>query len=232
MTTPDKSPQLGYASALPWHRRRRTKWMSVGIVALLVLGSSVFWGPWIVHRGERWYWINQCKNFRRPPGTIVYDSVHPVAQRPRYRTLPAASMPVPLCLSRLMALLSPPGLRSDGTIFLHLLHCPAGDRLVSLDLFRDANGALCAQPRVIRPNNGYDAVEIDGGQATTLLLSSDAIVYSAQTDSDDASHFSFQVIQDRHRMIFDGWLTENQKVVIQAPKTAMTLPDEVDFERD
>src|SRR5207302_434407 len=84
----------------------------VAIISLRLL-------PVAAHRARLMYWQNRCLTYSPPSGVWVTPKQKHVVRD----------------WTAFYALLSPPGLKSDGTIFLHERRTPSGKRrLVSADV--------------------------------------------------------------------------------------------------
>ena len=123
---------------------------------------------------------------------------------------------VPDCWSRLYAKLSPPGGVMDGVIFLHERVSPAGGRrLVVVELRNGPSLGAVAYSRVFALGGLLDKpkelASYDGGH----VFDPRARVYAGVPDPNDASHFTFEVRTDGATEGYDGWLTDDDQILIE-----------------
>ena len=133
---PPTPAAIVYAPAPPRHRRLLRRWL-LPALAIGVLASAYWWGPPAWFRVQLAYFERQCAGYTAPPETIVFTDVPEDAKR--LAATPQGYQPgptpdsvyrVPGAWSKFYALLSPPGLQSFGTAFLHERRSPGGKPLL------------------------------------------------------------------------------------------------------
>jgi hypothetical protein len=137
---------------------------------------------------------------------------------------PSATPSVPQEWAKFYAMLSPPGMFSSGTVFLHERTSPSGNRrLVAVDasLSMHSTPAILLVPRVIRPGSllAEPAESIHTSAGYISAPPADA-VHAGQLDSADASHFTIRVVSNSREQILDGWLRDDDQVVIERRSSA------------
>lgn len=213
------TPELQYA---PWppRGRRVARRLSFLAVVLAVACTSVWWFPRLRDNAQMFYWQRQSMAHAVSPVTVVHDRPAGPANAP------PAVMLVPRAWTNLYRSISPPGLRSQGTVFLHALRPREGTRrLVAVDV-ADAGpitsrrhvehveltwrviepGVVLTRPRVVR--TGERALLFDRNLSGYQLT-------AGRVDPADPSHFTFTcVVGDRTHTI-DGWLRSDDSVSIE-----------------
>jgi hypothetical protein len=139
---------------------------------------------------------------------------------------------VPACWAAFYARLSPPGNVSRGTVLLHELRTPRGERrLVAIDAARrcgELNAAIMLLPRVFELGTPLRLPREVLSGSDAIALDDAVVMYAAQTDPQDRSHFTFHYEIDGREHVVDGWLDEGDRVTMQEQKdviSTMTQPE-------
>jgi hypothetical protein len=220
---PSAQPQLHYAPAPPRHRRRHIVVWLLALAAVLVLILSPRWAPLIWRNARLLYWQRKCMGYA------------PADNQPAMRYEPSAlrvQAVVPVPWQEFMHCFALGFSRADATIFVHERISPGGHhRLVGLNVFAPSiflahNPGLQYEPVVIRPGGLFTGASVVGPYKVGVLLNSKEpmLIFPAVTDESDASHFSFECRQDSCSTIFDGWLRDDDSVVIEPRQPAPTPP--------
>ena len=140
---------------------------------------------------------------------------------------------IPKQWARFYQLLTSNSFQSAGTIFLHERTSPGGNRrLVAIDATAPnlcTGGARGIIRRVIvpasflsKPREIIDLVAIHDGP----YLPSNTTFFASQPDLHDPSHLVIEYEVDRQRHVMDGWLTDDDKVLLEhrAPPVALVTP--------
>src|SRR5438128_2402310 len=125
-----QAPSLPYAPPLPQRRRRWVRrLMGVGLL-IAVASTGPLWFPPVSGRLQTLYWQQQCLSHCTPPSTVVNERLAGNTRRPAVKIVPAH-------WEKLYDQVSPPGLLSEGTVFLGELRSRSGARrLVAVDVPR------------------------------------------------------------------------------------------------
>jgi hypothetical protein len=161
------------------------------------------------------YWQNRCLAYTAPANHRVFDpnSSGPYQSPPEW--------------TKFYAIYSPPGLRSAGTIFLHELKKPDGERrLVALDLESESAGLLSVvYPRVFIPGTLLRSpAEAKAASNRCLIEMPSATLFSAVPDPADPTHFTFKAQLNSLQITYDGWLGNDDRVVI-GPRKITSAPN-------
>lgn len=224
---------LEYAPHPPSRRRRIVRRASVFFALIVVVGIAIRWLPAARDRIQIQFWQRQCLNHRPAPGKVVYDDegerTRKLLADPRYQVrYPGAQDAyfVPRHWSELYARLSPPGLNSNGTVFLGRMTTPAGQtRLVALDVtYLPGPGTSWAgivpaeipswflTARVIQPGSVLNRPKLLSSSTESLSrMDIPSPVLTANLDPEDSSHVA--LLGDR----VDAWLRDDDTVLI-APR--------------
>jgi hypothetical protein len=192
--------RLDYVPVTPTpFRSGLVRYSMAGLMASAALLSAITWGPQSLRRVGLYLLQRQCAAYVAPPN------------------LPAIGA-VPDCWSRFYARLSPPGGKPDGMIFLHERVSPSGNRrLVALELHLgsgnhegpEAHARVIALGTPARPPREIFQL---GGE---LRFQSGASVSAATADESDSSHFVFVITGANGNQTIDGWLTDDDRVILE-----------------
>jgi hypothetical protein len=160
----DQRDALHYAPPPPLRRRRVFRRVALLLALLIAVGAGIRWFPLLREHVLLQILQRRCMNYQPAPGQVVFDKGAATAallKDPKYTALrwsEPAAYSVPKDWSDFYALLSPPGLKSWGTVFLGTMRTPQGEtRLVAVDMTVDntlATGSMDAfllTARVIEP---------------------------------------------------------------------------------
>jgi hypothetical protein len=140
-----RSP-LEYAPTPAQRWRISARAILASVFAALVV-SGWWWAPPTWRRMQLLYWQHRCLEYQPANDQVVYDPKSAAPAHP------------PAAWSNFYSIYSPPGFRSAGTVFLHELQKPNGDRrLVAVDLDLYSLGpTLVAYPRVFIPGSLFES---------------------------------------------------------------------------
>jgi hypothetical protein len=197
------APQLNYAPHTPAHKRL-SRWIIIASILLACIASSLWWLPTEWRRIQLLYWQQQCLAYTTAADQVVFD--------------PKSSGP-PKCpqeWTKFYSIYSPPGFRSVGTLFLHELHRPDGQRrLVALDLDSRDPVVSVVFPRVFVPGNLLQsAYETSSVSSSYEIPVPSAIIFAGMPDPADPTHFTFKAQLNATVVIFDGWLGNDDRITI------------------
>jgi hypothetical protein len=190
----------------PSRRRRgpRPRVLIGGAVVLSILATAYLFGPRAWWKVQVLYWQSRCMTHTHEPETVVASNT-------------VCSIPVKWL--RLYALLHPPGLISDGTIYLHKRISPAGNRrLVTVDSqgFTDFTVHMRdIHVRVFRPATLCSPPSQRSHELSTVLLPKPQRIFAGESDAENASHFVFRYEHNGRIYIVDGWLQDDDSVKIE-----------------
>jgi hypothetical protein len=182
------------------------------IAATLLLAALIAYrfAPLAWRQARLLYWQSRCMNYSAPADRIVYST------RGSVWVIPAE-------WSKFYALMSPPGLHSEATVFLRERISPMGNRrLVAVDMLRANHGMLLPVGRVIIPGSAIASpteYPQHRGIIPEAAVDSDSIIIAGQPDAVDASHFTIRMIENGTQMIFDGWLRDDDQVLLEPRPT-------------
>lgn len=234
-TTLPTSPQLDYAPPIPWRRKLRSRrWALRALIAVVLLGL-VAAAPSLWRRAQLVYWQRQCMSYTPAPEQLAFERdparpQHIIEEFPSVKYDLAGTSLEPGTYFTLPAWerfyeLAGGGLRSNGTLFVHRRTSPRGNtRLVAVDLVRAyASGELITAARVFslgglyRPPRELTAATI-APNAVPLNRPDAKIVrvFVGTPDPSDPSHFTIDYELDGQRHTLDGWLRDDDTVVIES----------------
>jgi hypothetical protein len=124
-----------------------------------VVAAGVWWFPAVRGRAVLYLLQRQCLNHAPPADEVVYaagaERASALMSDGRYHHFagpPQAAFLVPQYWSDFYSALSPPGFKSNGTVFLGRMKTPDGDtRLVAVDMVIDSSSEILLTSRVIQP---------------------------------------------------------------------------------
>jgi hypothetical protein len=217
MDTDRPPPKIDYAPAPPWHRRKTATRILIGVAVVLALGLVWRAKPIIVRQVRLLYLQGKCLEYNAPKDEVLI-------------TAASARLPgkVPPEWSQFYTLLSPPGLQSGGTLFLHKRVSPKGNRrLIAVDFDNGYTANLrsasysCAV-RVIKPGFGVTAPSenVQPSPFGTMHGFPDGKIIAGTPDPNDLSHFTIESILTldgvTRRRITDGWLRDDDTVLLES----------------
>ena len=241
-----RSKQLDYGRPMAWHGRRRTQQAVLLFASLIVVTCLWFGGPvaWqhfeqIWSRWELIGWQNKCLAYAAPLHQIVYDDDPAAAERllaldPQYRLFrwhPPFVAYCPAVLRRFSATVADSGI---GPVFMHERCSPAGHRrLVLVQLIPSA--AIACQCTVVSPAIlAHEGCRV--GENTVILFRMRRPderwrFYAGQPDTADSSHFSIGYEVDHLKGSIDGWLQDNETILLQFGHSQTAVGDGMSCER-
>ena len=216
-------PKLNYAPPPPMHRRQIFRRWIYTAVLMCIVASGWWWTPPAWRRVQVLYWQHRCMVYAAPKDKVVLRA-SPLILLPGGIDRHAHASPIiPEEWSRYYRLISPPGLQSDGTLFLHELRKNSGEsRLVAVDINSNLpDGGHSAFARVIFPGSLVHPPAQSARYCDYYIGSDDSefIAFAGCRDPTDASHFTFRIISDSQDRTFDGWLQSDDSVVIGERKS-------------
>jgi hypothetical protein len=215
--TPSAAPQLQYAPKPPLRKRRFARRLISGFIALLLLLGLWHWWPHIWLRLQILYWQEQCAEYVMPANQIVFELDSSGQVVSNFTAQP---------WSEFYSRLSPPGMRSDATLFVRRLRTAGGTkRLVAVsllserrsdgefflfDIRRFAADSLFGFPRekIDRWNleNALERVGVWRKEGLTLRI------HGGQVDPNDASQFRILIERGDEQFTVIGHLHDDGKV--------------------
>ncbi len=208
------SPQLDYAPKPSLARRRWLRQFAVVLIALLLATVAWRWGRSSLERMRINRLYSRCAAHVMPADKVIFETDY--SKQDQHFT--GYTPPVWLELNQAATAVT---LNSQGTAFLHELRTPSGQRrLVGVDLIILSRSQLVFQPRkfvpgvsILRPPHQVRGLQKDMGLDTAPkgLLS----VYAGQLDPSDPSHFTIEYRTDAHTGIIDGWLKDDDTVILE-----------------
>jgi len=190
---------LAYEPAATRRRALLARWSFTTLALCLAAAALLHWGPESLRRVEMFWLQRQCAAF-------CLDSATPALRQ------------VPECWTRFYAKLSPPGGNPDGMIFLHERHSPAGNRrLVAIELHAgsDHDSAQLLTSRLITPGNPTRLPREVLAAGGSLRFRPELSIGTARPDDSDPSHFVFEADNPAGGQTFDGWLTDDDRLIIE-----------------
>ena len=214
---PSASPvPLDYAPPPPWHARRRARHATSAVLILLILLIGVRYLPLAWRNIRLYYWQQRCLAFAHPAGHETAVVVHGGA--------------VPREWQLFYQLLSPPGLMSHGTVYLHEARTPDGKRrLVAIDVIGSSHGDLRLTRRVfdiaslLRPPSEL-AWPANGSFLLPQSLQRNTVLFFGSPDPRDASHFTIDYLSGGDKSTIDGWLQKDNTVVLEPRHPTLAPP--------
>lgn len=231
---------LGYWQGRLWSRKRPLKGRLLMGGVLVIAVAVYFRGPELWRQAQLIFYQQRCLNQNLPADRPVYEqrpaAARELVSRYGYRAMSdGGAYYVDANWAGFNALLAPPGIAPNATLYLHQRRTPDGeDRLVAVELLTvrsiGSARALDFLVRVIEP--GYLSMPKDLSAGGGLVLGRAIVsaestlrVFAGQSDPDNPSHFAIEYQEDdtRHRTI-DGWLKNDGTVVLEPRDTPSTLP--------
>jgi hypothetical protein len=233
------------ASGLPWHRRRRWR-RTLLVLGALTCAAAAFWlGPPVGRHVTLLRLQRRCMAYSQLAGHVAYDAHAEQAEAlpnadARYQLMLdpkryAVSMPdvgyvVPEWQD-LYAAISPPGMKPAATLFLHERRNRRGEaRLVavhSVPAFVGYHRASHLSIRTVRPGTLL-ARPVLLWETTSLTSVGDPVgdaerIITGRADPSDDSHFTFEIESMGERDTIDGWLRDDDSVVLEFRQRASSV---------
>ena len=215
MTT---STELHYAPKPPLLRRTRVR-AAFAFAAIVALASAgLLWGKPAWAKVQLLYWQARCMSHIAPQDRVV--------------AAPRQPGQVPAAWARFYKIANSSSFLSRGTVFLHERRSQAGARrLVALDL-AEANscvgGGLRMVSRVFVPASAFSSPReiIDWVGWNEAPVMPNATFFAGQPDPEDSSHFVIRYAMAGKEHVMDGWLTDDDKVLLEhrGPPVALVTP--------
>jgi hypothetical protein len=173
---------------------------------VVVVAAGIKWFPQVNEHVLLQVWQRRCLNHHPPADQVVYteDPQRSAALLAdgQYQSMPTstpAAFLVPKYWADLYATVSPPGLKSHGTVFLGRMHSANGvERLVAIDMVIEnpARDDVLLVTRVVEPASllGRPRVVQTTGSRFVSYHLRDKPVAPAQVDAQDPTHL----------LLFDG----------------------------
>ncbi|HVT90066.1 MAG TPA: hypothetical protein VHD56_14530 [Tepidisphaeraceae bacterium] len=196
-------------------RSSRVKRLIIAWMCILIVGGLAWrhgpYGWWYL---QVLYWQNQCLNYSFPPGQQI---------------IPGSSVFIPRPWDQLYSILYTPTVPTDGTLFLHERRSPSGNiRLVVLDtrlFFDGTDDSIQPVARIFRAGSVLRIVD----ELPTPVISANALaktdkLFAGQIDLANPSHFTIGAVLNGQETIIDGWLEDDDRVLLEPRLTAATRP--------
>jgi hypothetical protein len=211
----DIAAQLDYAQASAWRRRkgiRRVVLITTGLVVLLL---SLRWLAPAWDHARLLHFQGQCLAYHLPADRVVSGSADQDVCAP--------------CWREFYALFSPPGRKVQGTVFLHEMRRPDGERrLVALEASNVNNGwhdrlggRIAFEYHVFAPASPWRRATLLANAPLNLSIPyQDGAgvhlqVLAGQPDPADAAHFTLKVRNGPRSITFDGWLGPDDTLLLE-----------------
>lgn len=234
---PAAPPRMDYAPRPPLRRRRWVRRLGVCVVLLAAGGSTLWWLPPVWRNVQVLRMQARCASFTAPPDRVVYDrdrarGAQLRAFDPRYATIAGGTAAyVAAEWADFYAVVSPPGARPAATVFLHERRNSRGERrLIAVT----AHPGIFANPRgvfldwyVLRPGTSLTRPKLLHNAESHLALErrdGDLRLFAGQPDPKDVAHFTFDFEQFDYRGTVDGWLRDDDTLVIERRGAHLPLP--------
>jgi hypothetical protein len=240
---------IDYGPAAPVVGRRRLRRWAVLGATLLVAAAAPLWWPPAWRQAQLLHWQRQCARYSAPAGQVAYSEdpakVARLGNAPDYIQPVRDSVgTVPEAWSRFYSIVSPPGLRSLGTVFLHRRQSPNGtERLIALDVV-STDIKVGAGPygrgsftwphiharsfRMAGPLG--DPVEKrcwPSARSAIEFPFTDVTLYAGQPDPGDPSHFTIGYTGSTGESgIIDGWLRDDGLVALEMREPSTSRADD------
>lgn len=205
--------QLDYARGLSWHKRPWTRRATLAAVLVLSLVASRKWLAAAWDHGRLLYWQGQCLSYTAPPEYLVA----------RLNGSQTAA-----CWAAFYARFSPPGRNPYGTVFLHEMRKQDGSRrLVAVEVSRfmglgsNPDVEFSMEFHVIDPATPWRSARLvgNGDVRPTFWYEGGGAehfeIRAGQPDQSDRSHFTVEVAWKGRATTLDGWLREDDTVVME-----------------
>jgi hypothetical protein len=207
------STQLDYAHEPAALRRRNVRRALTATILLVIALASVKWLVPAWRHAQLVYWQNKCLAYGLGDKPVVTSSV--------------GGNCAP-CWREFYNLFSPPGRKALSTVFLHELRKPDGTRRlvaieadtftglgnapdseVTLDYHVIAPATLWRRPQLVTNANLRPYFYYEGGEGKHFDI------HPGRADPANASHFTFDVTWRARRVTLDGWLRDDDTVLLE-----------------
>jgi hypothetical protein len=232
-------PQLDYSPAPP----RPARWLRLILLALLACGLLVVTLRWSLTAYDL-YWVHRlysrCAGFSHPPTMPVYTELaaehDTLYQRGDYGSLASPNGMiahfVPPAWRQFNSAAAGSRINTWATLFLHELNTPDGKRrrLVGVDLTGWSRGDridLYTCVRVFSPAPLLRTPTLIFTSTPMLSLSPQegvVRILAGQLDPADPSHFTISYTVNDKPGVYDGWLKDDDRVVLEPRPTPTTAP--------
>jgi len=199
---------LDYAAPPPRHRAILRRALIIGSFVFLCL-SVLLSAKWVTRTLTYHYWLNRALNYRASPGQLVLDA-----------TLTKAFFYSPPEVSHMG------DSASLATIFLHGMCLPGRDErlvIVTADYSPPLGqrNSLCffAEVVPIMPSG-----HLEDWPAVRVTVAHHCQIFAGQPDPSNAAHFTFVCEIDGTKHLYDGWLQQNDGVLIAERKPLVAVP--------
>jgi hypothetical protein len=213
---------LHYAPPPPLRRRRVFRRVAFLLALLIAVGAGIHWFPLLREHVLLQLLQRRCLNHTAGPDEVVFEPDPAAAKRlfsdKRYQAAPRSSpcaFLVPQYWSDLYARLSPPGLRSDATVFLGRMSTADGQEfLVAIDLTFNAlphsypEYGMLMTSRVIEPHRLARPRLVFSATKQFIASGIPGTLKAGRRDLADASHLT--LLNDR----VDGWLRNDGSMTL------------------
>jgi hypothetical protein len=175
----------------------------LGLGLVVVAAAAIKWFPQVHEHVLLQVWQRRCLNHHPPADQVVYaedpQRAAALLNDRRYQSMPGsapAAFLVPNYWADLYATVSPPGLKSHGTVFLGRMRSSDGvERLVAIDMVIEspARDDVLLVTRVVEPASllGRPRVVQTMGSRFVSYHLRDKPVTPAQVDPQDPTHLLF-----------------------------------------
>jgi hypothetical protein len=191
------------------------------MILLALAATSPWWGRALWLRAQVAYWQQRCMNYVAPADVVVaqltwFDEFP--ADRPITSTIPRE-------WSEFYQLVSPPGFQSGGTLFLHEMRRPSGERILVAVDYTSSTGWNWGhfQIRTFQPAKGWNLprqIEDKKWRLTTPLARG-AEFFAGQIDPADPTHFTARYRAGDVEYVIDGWVRAD---TVDLESRAVTQP--------
>jgi hypothetical protein len=216
-----------------WHRRRRWRrsLLLAGLIA--VAGSAVWWGPPVGGHVMLLRLQRRCMSYTQPSGHVAYIAEGGGIRNPRTGTA-ADFVPYQHALpewEKLYAAIAPPGMHPSASVFVHERRNSRGEsRLVAVNAVHWTAGlrsCVLLDARTVRPGTPFaKPALLRWTTAPDYLIEDVGRIMTGRPDPGDASHFTIECEIAGRRNTLDGWLRDDDVVVIEPrdPLLVLTPP--------
>lgn len=216
---PDPNPTpLPYAPPPPILRRKSTRRFVLRIVICALLAISALQMPALWQRTQLLRLQSQCMKYSPPPTQVVYE----YGRSPDAVT--SVSSPQWNAYSSMTHTTNN---GKDALLFLHARRSPSGQRRLLAITARPVAGYPLANAActisVVHPATAWRNADLVASNwiSDPLWRVGDRRFirfYAGQADPNDPTHFTLAFETDRHKGLLDGWLRDDESVLLQVRK--------------